>query len=69
MFIGSLYLYWNEKLILKTVFTIINNKRKEGGSSHDGGHVLEAVDPLFPLRPLAAHVEELEVEPLAEIEK
>ena len=35
-----------------------------GNTEDDGGDVLETVDPLFPLRPLPTHVEELEVEVL-----
>ena len=35
-----------------------------GDTEDDGGHVLETVDPLFSLRPLTTHVEQLEVEVL-----
>ena len=35
-----------------------------GNAEDDGGDVLKTMDPLFPLRPLTTHVEELEVEVL-----
>ena len=35
-----------------------------GNAEDDGGDVLKTMDPLFPLRPLTTHVEQLEVEVL-----